>query len=166
MERNSELWKQLRDCKTNLKNRDKQIEEKDTLIQKATEDIHQIRLELSKSSATIQDLRTRGTKTRDRLVKRASCASNKLEDILSGVREVSLKENGIFSATTRQMTRDLIQYGVPRSSINGVIKTVSKVNNVNVMDHIDSRSIGRIELEGLVAAKLQIVHEVEHAKCV
>ena len=68
----------------------------------------------------------------------------------------SLKENGIFSEQTWTMTRELVKVGVPMEQVGSAVKAVAQGFGVNVKGCISARSVGRITLEGGLAAQLQM----------
>jgi hypothetical protein len=49
-------------------------------------------------------------------------------------------------------------------NMSNTLKTVAQGLGVRIKGHISTCSVGRIVLEGGVAAKLQLVHEIENAQ--
>ena len=72
-----------------------------------------------------------------------------------------LKEKGVVSDPSRAMVRNLVQLGVPVANVEGAINAVSEQLGVSVQDSLSARTVSRIVLEGGVAAKLQLVHEIQ-----
>jgi hypothetical protein len=101
------------------------------------------------------------TKTRDRLAKRVARLPGKMQSALK--KPHVLKEKGIFTEQARTMTRELVKVGVPVEHIGGAVKAVVQGFGVNIEGDISARSVGRITLEGGIAAQLQLVHEIQHA---
>jgi hypothetical protein len=112
---------------------------------------------LSQAQARITTL----TKSREKLSKRVTRFPEKLEKALS--KPFALKENGVFTEDTRTMTRELVKLGVPMEQVGNAVEAVAKGVRVNVKGHISTRSVGRVTLEGGLAAQLQLVHEIENA---
>jgi chromosome segregation ATPase len=112
---------------------------------------------LSQAQARITTL----TKTRDRLVKRVARLPGKVKSVLE--KPHALKEKGIFTEQARTMTRELVKAGVPMEQVGSAVKAVAQGFGVNIKGNISARSVGRITLEGGIAAQLQLVHEIQHA---
>ncbi|KAJ7192519.1 hypothetical protein GGX14DRAFT_578084 [Mycena pura] len=75
----------------------------------------------------------------------------------------SLKEDGIISTEIRACVRDIVSLGAPTESVDKIIHAVAKGLNIQICDHISTRSTGRIVIEGGVAAQLQIVDAIKNA---
>ena len=119
--------------------------------------VNKIKHPLSQAQARIVTL----TKTRDRLSKHVARLPEKVKHSLE--KPHALKEKGIFTEQARTMTRELVKVGVPMEQVGSAVKAVAQGFGVNVKGHISARSVGRITLEGGLAAQLQLVHEIEHA---
>jgi hypothetical protein len=74
------------------------------------------------------------------------------------------KKKGVIGDETRQIVRDLVQLGVPMENVSNTLETVARGLGVGIKGHISMHSVGRIVLEGGVAAKLQLVHEIENTQ--
>ncbi|KAI0367582.1 hypothetical protein BV20DRAFT_949876 [Pilatotrama ljubarskyi] len=75
-----------------------------------------------------------------------------------------LKENGVISERARHMIRELVKLNVPVNNVSDVILAVAEAMGMDVQGSVHKRSVSRIVLEGLVAAKIQIVSELTHAE--
>ncbi|TFK21326.1 hypothetical protein FA15DRAFT_573000, partial [Coprinopsis marcescibilis] len=67
---------------------------------------------------------------------------------------------GTISVSARGMVRELVALNVTESKVDSVIHTVAGGIGVNVLDHIDTRSVRRVVSEAGIAAELQIVDEL------
>ncbi|OJT06368.1 hypothetical protein TRAPUB_2754 [Trametes pubescens] len=74
-----------------------------------------------------------------------------------------LKEKGVITESARHMIRELVILNVPVNNISSVILVVAEAMGMDVNGSLHKRSVGRIVLEGLVAAKNQIVEEGSRA---
>lgn len=138
---------------------------KDKAIHALTHQLSTTQAALTKSRADLMELQHHASKTRNRLNLRTSRAAGRLKDVVQAPQKFSLKEKGVITHSTRLMTLNLIKDGVPRENLMGVINTVASGLGAEIQDSITECSMARIELEGLVASKLQLVHEIENAKC-
>ncbi|KAF9231631.1 hypothetical protein BU15DRAFT_68173 [Melanogaster broomeanus] len=78
---------------------------------------------------------------------------------------LTLKQGGIITDEARDMVRELVAiHDVPVLSVNGVVEAVSCAAGLEVRGSLSVRSVGRIMLEGDVAATVQMVDEVTKAK--
>ncbi|CAA7270142.1 unnamed protein product [Cyclocybe aegerita] len=77
---------------------------------------------------------------------------------------MKLKHKGVVTNSGREMIMELSSARVPDSSIDSVIQTVGRWLGIHVCNAISERTVGRIIKEGGVAAKLQMVHEIEREK--
>jgi hypothetical protein len=78
-------------------------------------------------------------------------------------KSLQLKDKGVIREETRDIVCNLVQLGVPMETVSSALETVAEGLGVRVQGHVSTRSVGRIVLEGGVAAKLQLVHEIEQA---
>lgn len=74
-----------------------------------------------------------------------------------------LKEKGVITESACHMIRELVILNVPVNNISSVILVVAEAMGMDVNGSLHKRSVGRIVLEGLVAAKIQIVDEGSRA---
>ena len=65
----------------------------------------------------------------------------------------------------REMVWDLVQSGVPMDSVDDVIHVVCAAFGITVTDNMSPRMVGQIILEGRIAAKMQLVHEIMNTEC-
>lgn len=75
-----------------------------------------------------------------------------------------MKEKGVYTNGARALARSLVINGVPVSKVNDIIHITGKTLGVGVTGDMSSQTVSRTILEGLVAANVQTVHEVIHAK--
>ncbi|KAF9237833.1 hypothetical protein BU15DRAFT_62857 [Melanogaster broomeanus] len=76
---------------------------------------------------------------------------------------LTLKQGGIITDEARDMVRELVAiHDVPVLSVNGVVEAVSCAAGLEVRGSLSVRSVGRIMLEGDVAATVQMVDERQH----
>ncbi|KAH7886418.1 hypothetical protein F5I97DRAFT_1880326 [Phlebopus sp. FC_14] len=79
--------------------------------------------------------------------------------------QLTLKNGGVIAEPVRDMVRDLVAiHNVPVSGINGAIHAISSAAGMEVKGKLSERSIGRIMLEGDVAASVQLVDEVNQVQ--
>jgi hypothetical protein len=81
----------------------------------------------------------------------------------SPARTLQIKEpGGLISLPYRTMVRDLVSNGkVTEGNIDAVVKRVAGALGVNVVGTISRRSSARMVAEGGIAAKIQVVHELQ-----
>jgi myosin heavy subunit len=103
-------------------------------------------------------------KDKNTLRMRCARAPVQLNKAIQKAKTHQVKEKGIITEVDREMVRDLVQLGLPVSSISGAIHTVSRGLGVAVEGSVDERSVSRIVREGKVAAEIQIVHEIHKAR--
>jgi hypothetical protein len=87
-----------------------------------------------------------------------------LKKVAAGPGDLYMKEKGVIKEDCREMLRELQVLNVPVEKVNDVVHVVAKGFGLNVKDSVSARAVGRIVREGGVAAEIQLVHEVEHAK--
>ncbi|KAF8869688.1 hypothetical protein BD779DRAFT_1614354 [Infundibulicybe gibba] len=75
-----------------------------------------------------------------------------------------LKHRGVVKDSCREMIRSMVVCNVPAVHVDEVIHLVGKGLNVDVVDSVDSRTVGRVVQEGGIASKMQLVHEMELSK--
>jgi len=75
-----------------------------------------------------------------------------------------LKEKGVITDSSREMTRELVaECSVPVTRVNKVIRTVARGFGITVKDTVDKHSVSRILLEGELASEIQLVSEMHNA---
>ena len=129
--------------------------------------LHAARKTVTRAKATIENLRQDQHKLTSSIKNRDSRKKVQNRKLIKGAKEgkgtvsVRLKEKGgVVSFTARAMVQCLVKEGVPEAKIDPVIHIVADGIGVEVPDHIDARSVGRIVAEGGVAAEIQIVDEL------
>jgi hypothetical protein len=75
-------------------------------------------------------------------------------------KRVRLKEKGVISDSTRDKIRELIKFGVPVEHVEDVFWVVAEEFGIIIDDRISARSVSLVILEGGIAAKLKIAHEI------
>ncbi|KAF8880977.1 hypothetical protein BD779DRAFT_1445829 [Infundibulicybe gibba] len=75
----------------------------------------------------------------------------------------NVKEGGLIKESMRTMSRELVKLGVPVKNVSEAVHSVADGLSIAVTGDISTRSVGRLTLEGGIAAKLQLVHEIENA---
>ncbi|KAF8871601.1 hypothetical protein BD779DRAFT_1453746, partial [Infundibulicybe gibba] len=75
----------------------------------------------------------------------------------------NVKEGGLIKESMRTMSRELVKLGVPVKNVSEAVHSVADGLGIAVTGGISTRSVGRLTLEGGVAAKLQLVHKIENA---
>ncbi|KAJ1300457.1 hypothetical protein OPQ81_005272 [Rhizoctonia solani] len=73
---------------------------------------------------------------------------------------------GVIKPETRDMIRKLACEGVSTERASEVINIVAEGLGIDVIGTVSARSVARIMFEGLIAARMQLAHELEHAKSV
>jgi regulator of replication initiation timing len=128
--------------------------------------------ELEQVQASVGALETRMNQCglrQDALRKRLSRAETKhihdLDEALGRVidhhtRHVQLKEHGKVKLEIRVLIQQLLSAGLSTTVINKVIHRVAGVFGILVDDNVSERSSGRIGLESLIIAKLQLAVEM------
>jgi hypothetical protein len=114
------------------------------------------------SLARMQKRVASSSKTCNRLSMRLARLPEKVSRVLDQPHQ--LKEKGVIRDGTRHIVRDLVQLGVPMENVSSALEAVAQGLGMKVKGHVSTRSVGRIVLEGGVAAKLQLVHEIEQAE--
>ncbi|KDQ13745.1 hypothetical protein BOTBODRAFT_87640, partial [Botryobasidium botryosum FD-172 SS1] len=79
------------------------------------------------------------------------------------VMQFNLKSKGIITLTTREMVQDLTAIGVSTGKIDEIIHIVTRGAGVEALGNVDQHSVAWIALEGLIAAKIQLVQEMHDA---
>lgn len=69
---------------------------------------------------------------------------------------IKLKEKGVIPDAVRAMIRDLAQAGAKQDAIMKILKIVAEHINLDIEGSFSPRAVGRIILEGGVAAKMQV----------
>ena len=75
---------------------------------------------------------------------------------------IQVKEKGVILDSTWDKIRELIKYGIPVEHVDDVFHVVAEEFGITIKDSISTHSVSQIILEGGVAAKLQIMHEIIH----
>jgi chromosome segregation ATPase len=147
-----------------------QTSEAEALLSRTTANITQVNTNfklkqtqntLLQTSSSLEEVQARLTSSMKREKKLAMRLARMPPKIAN--KSLQLKDHGIIREETRDMVRNLVQLGVPMENVSSALKSVAEGLGVQVQGHVSTRSIGRIVLEGGVAAKLQLVHEIEHA---
>ncbi|KAJ7703412.1 hypothetical protein B0H16DRAFT_1347152 [Mycena metata] len=102
------------------------------------------------------------TRKKEALSRKVSRFDNRLETGVAKLSTQSLLDDGAFSKEVRECVRDIVSFGAPVDSVNKIIHAVAKALNIRICDDISSRSVGRIILEGLVGAQVQVVDAVKN----
>lgn len=77
----------------------------------------------------------------------------------------NLKQGGVITDTTRDLVSNLVaNWNVPVSSVEATINAVASAAGLEVNGKVSPRSIGRVMLEGDVAATVQLVDKMVKAK--
>lgn len=76
-----------------------------------------------------------------------------------------MREHGAISESCREIVCKLMKCGVPVDNINDVIHIVCKGFGFEISDGISPPSVSRIVLEGGIAAKMQLAHQILTAQC-
>jgi len=105
-------------------------------------------------------------KMKDALRKRKDRApaikARAVEKAVENAKTIRLSESGMFSESSREMVRELVQSGVPIAHVDDAIQAVSAGLGISVQDSISQRSAARIVLEGGIASKIQVGHEISN----
>ena len=78
-------------------------------------------------------------------------------------RTYKLLHKGVYSPQARELARTLVSAGCSREYVDNVIRAVCKNAGVTVQGKMSRRTVSRAILEGGVAAKIQIGHELAQA---
>ena len=100
----------------------------------------------------------RAPKIRANAVNRAKKAANKEN------RTCKLLHKGAYSPQARELARMLVSAGCSRGYVSNVIHAVCKNAGVAVQGSMSRRTVSRAILEGGIAAKIQIGHELAQAE--
>ena len=142
---------------------DEVVVEKEAVIHELQEALEKAGEDLEACRETVSDLRGQTKKSRNRMHARISRTSAKLKIAVSKPATISLKEKGVLTEKTREMTRNLVMHGVSRKESTNVIKAVAKGVGIELEDTIDGRSVWRTEKEGYIASQLQLVADIERS---
>jgi hypothetical protein len=103
-------------------------------------------------------------KRRDRAAQKTKAVEKAVEKtcIAAGSQVHHLKEKGVVPESSRALVREFVHLNIPVENINKTIQSVSHTLGVVVDGTLSKRTASRIIREGGIAAKLQIVHEIEN----
>lgn len=76
------------------------------------------------------------------------------------LKQVLFKEKGEISEKWRDIIREFVKLGMPAEHIGDALLAAAKGFGVSIGDWVSAWSISRIILEGGIAAKLQLAHEM------
>ena len=79
-------------------------------------------------------------------------------------RTYKLLHKGAYSPQARELARMLVSAGCSREYVSNVIHAVCKSAGVAVQGSMSRRTVSRAILEGGIAAKIQIGHELAQAE--
>ncbi|KAJ6632369.1 hypothetical protein B0H10DRAFT_2206734 [Mycena sp. CBHHK59/15] len=143
----------------------------------------ELRMDISERDSELSYAQDRLAKSRDRVVtlakqkdalrmqksralgqKAAAVAAASIQK--ASKEAVQIKDHGgLICLPVRSMVRDLVSKGhVTEENVDAVFKRVAEVLDVNVVGNISRRSSARIVGEGGIAAKVQLVHELERTQ--
>ncbi|KAI0313246.1 hypothetical protein OF83DRAFT_1065825 [Amylostereum chailletii] len=77
---------------------------------------------------------------------------------------LKLTERGVYTAPARALARILKKSGCSHSQVGHVIQKVGRVMGVSVERCMSRRTVGRVILEGGIAAKIQLGHEIKQSE--
>lgn len=100
----------------------------------------------------------RAPEIKAKAVKHAKSAANKEN------RTYKLLHKGAYSPQARELARMLVSAGCSREYVSNVIHAVCKSAGVAVKGSMSRRTVSRAILEGGIAAKIQIGHELAQAE--
>ncbi|KDQ09796.1 hypothetical protein BOTBODRAFT_178707 [Botryobasidium botryosum FD-172 SS1] len=139
-----------------------------------TDEIHKLRLELKKLRRSLCAVTKRVEKiqTQKLAMKRkinVLCMGNdhalvQQQKAVAKAGRHRLKTKGVVNPRSRDMIRRLLGSGTSMARVNETVDIVLDGMGQKKMDSIDRRSVSRINREGGVAAKIQIVYELNKAK--
>ncbi|KDQ57065.1 hypothetical protein JAAARDRAFT_131143 [Jaapia argillacea MUCL 33604] len=75
-----------------------------------------------------------------------------------------LRDKGAYASETRALVRALVNSGCSQRKVGKVLKLVGKAMGMSIDREISRRTVGRIILEGGIAAEMQIGYEVSQVK--
>ncbi|OJT11000.1 hypothetical protein TRAPUB_12483, partial [Trametes pubescens] len=79
---------------------------------------------------------------------------------------LKLKEKGVVPDSIRALVRDLVQLGLKVDQVNGAITAISRAAGTTVKGSFSERSVGRMVIEGGLAAQAQIADAIARAKSI
>lgn len=79
-------------------------------------------------------------------------------------KKISLLHKGVYSPVAWDLARVLTKAGCSRDYVGKVISSVCKSAGIEVKGEMSRRTVGRAILEGGIAAKIQLAHEVLQAE--
>lgn len=129
-------------------------------VLEAESSLEEVREDLARAEGKIDGLK----RDKNKLRMRTSRANNHVSRVVEAERVSSLKENGVIRDAARNMVRELASLNVPVEHVAPVIDAVAKGIGTRVTDSLGPRSVGRIVLEGKIAADIQLIHEMRTAK--
>lgn len=104
-------------------------------------------------------------KAKDRLSKAVLRLPDKVKKQVDKLTAQSIYDShGVITPAFRECARDMIKNGTPQEGIDPNIYAVAKALSVPLTGHVSARSAGRTNIEGLVAAHVQIIDEQKKVK--
>lgn len=94
----------------------------------------------------------------------AKLKSAEVIDALTITSKHRLKEDGVVTDDARILVRDLVECNIPVKHVGKAINVVAQHFGIKVTDKISERTVGRVVLEGGIAAEMQIVDEANHSQ--
>ncbi|KAF7358820.1 hypothetical protein MSAN_01221600 [Mycena sanguinolenta] len=80
------------------------------------------------------------------------------------VGRVVLKKGRAYKPEIRDLARVLISCGCKMGKVGGVIEAVARIFGIELQHTLSRRTVGRIALEGLLMARMQLGFELKHAE--
>jgi regulator of replication initiation timing len=123
---------------------------------------------LEHSLGDVQANNVRLQKEKDALLKQVKRWDGRLQSakakaaaqVQATAKAVRMKVQGAFTEKFQALYRKLIDRGVAYKHVDGVVHDVAETLDIDVQDHVDARTVGRADAEGLVQSRLQIASEL------
>ncbi|EIN12614.1 hypothetical protein PUNSTDRAFT_42176 [Punctularia strigosozonata HHB-11173 SS5] len=119
--------------------------------------VSKLRGKLSATAKDRQILRVQLSRLRTRAYQ-----AGKAQEIIS--RAQCLKNRGTITESARFLVHELTRLGLPSAHVGEALTIIAEIWGIAILGSISRRSVSRIVLEGLTAAKLQIVEAVHAAE--
>lgn len=106
----------------------------------------------------LQKKTLRNARTREKAIEKAR---------IKGERKAQswkLKAKGVYTPEARAIARLLVSAGCSQEKVGSVLRAIGETAGLNIQDHMSRRTVERAIMEGGVASRVQIGHEVSEAE--
>ncbi|KAJ7229519.1 hypothetical protein B0H12DRAFT_1077434 [Mycena haematopus] len=162
-DRNTELEKRIHDLQQELRGLQKSSSQFVVSLQRQLDELSAELIERRKKEKEFHSRNEALARKKEALSRKVSRFGSRVETSVAKLSTQSLKDDGIISKEIRACVRDIVSFGAPLEGVDKIIHAVTKGLNIQICDHISTRSANRIILEGGIAAQLQIVDAIKEA---